>query len=208
MRHDPGFHPRMYSAARALVLPAARHLFGAEYAGLQNVPESGGLILCCNHRSVYDPFLLAAPLRRPVRFMAKSEFFTDHGRLLRRLLFSFGAFPVRRGTGDLSSLRAASEILGSGGAVGIFPQGAVTADGVPFQAKPGAALLAVHSGAPILPAAILCRGPLKPFRGAEIRFGRPIRIGGEARGEYRSSAVRRVTALIEENISALLEGKE
>lgn len=113
---------RLYFFLLRLLGPLARLLFDVHYRGTDHIPSAGPLIVCCNHRSVIDPLLLAVPFRRQLRFMAKSELFEEHGRLAAWFLRTAGAFPVQRDKGDASSLRTALEILDAGGVLGIFPQ--------------------------------------------------------------------------------------
>jgi (E)-4-hydroxy-3-methyl-but-2-enyl pyrophosphate reductase len=150
---------RLYSFLLRLLTPLGKALFRVSYSGAENIPGSGGFIVCSNHRSVFDPFLLAIPFRRQIRYMAKSELFSDHGRAARTFLYAMGAFPVRRNTADRRSVRTAEQILKSGGIVGIFPQGGCVFDNSPFRPKPGVALLAARTGAPVLPCGDLLQRP-------------------------------------------------
>ena len=115
---------KLYFFLLRLLSPLARFVFRVTWRGTEHIPQSGPLIVCCNHRCVIDPLFLAAPFRRQVRYMAKSELFEDHGRLAAWLLNHLGAFPVERDKGDASSVRKALEILAQGGVLGIFPAGA------------------------------------------------------------------------------------
>lgn len=186
-----------------------RHFaFHAHYVGTENIPRGGKLIVCCNHRSVYDPLLLSVPIERQIRFMAKSELFTDHGRFADFFLRRLGAFPVRRGVGDIASLRRAEGILRGGGILGIFPQGHCVPEGKPFALKEGAAMLAVRAQAPVLPAAICCKGPLKLFSRVTVRFGSVIvPEGGLPASEKarRNSAVRAFSENLARSVRTLME---
>lgn len=199
---------RLYFFLLRFLTPFSRLAFRIRYQGTEHIPREGGLILCCNHRSVIDPFLLAVPFRRQVRYMAKSELFSDHGPLAAWFLRKMGAFPVRRDKGDADSMRAALEIVEVGGVLGIFPQGRVVFDNAPFQPKSGFALLAQRTGAPVLPACIYCEGELLRFRKRiTVRFGSPIpaaELCGE--GSMRE-CVRRASARLSGEINRLLEEK-
>ena len=92
---------RLYFFLLRLLGPLARLLFDVHYRGTDHIPSAGPLIVCCNHRSVIDPLLLAVPFRRQLRFMAKSELFEEHGRLAAWFLRTAGAFPVQRDKGTL-----------------------------------------------------------------------------------------------------------
>jgi 1-acyl-sn-glycerol-3-phosphate acyltransferase len=197
----------LYFTLLRLFGPLIKSVFGVKYSGVQNIPNNGSLIVCCNHKSVYDPILLAIPFRQQVRYMAKSELFTDHGRLARIFLKALGAFPVHRNTGDLKSIRKALAILKGRGTVGIFPQGGIVPGNAPFQSKSGVALLAAKSGAPVLPAAICCDGPVAPFHCVEIRFGKLIPNTLFPGKGAASSAIRRAAEKLADQVNWLLEGK-
>ena len=111
-------------------MPIGKLLFRLRFEGTENIPREGPVVICSNHRSVLDPFFLALPVPREIRFMAKSELFEEHGQFVRWLLYAFGAFPVRRDKGDAESVRTAVHILREGGAVGIFPLGRKFLSGV------------------------------------------------------------------------------
>lgn len=184
--------------------PAVRLLFRARYENTEAIPRRGRVVVCCNHRSVCDPVLLAVPFRRELRYMAKSELFTDHGPLTRAFFNLFGAFPVRRGRGDVSSVRTAEKILEAGGAVGIFPQGGCAAAGVPFRPKGGAALIAARTRSPILPAAVCCPGDIRPFCGVTVRFGRVIPFETFPKKEDSTVDIRKLSVLLAREINRLL----
>lgn len=187
--------------------PSVRFLFRARYENTEAIPEHGRLVVCCNHRSVCDPVLLAVPFRRELRYMAKSELFTDHGPLARSFLYRFGAFPVRRNRGDVASVRTAEEILRDGGAVGIFPQGGCVPAGVPFRPKGGAAMIAARTASPILPAAVCCPGDIRPFCGVTVRFGPVIPCGAFPLRRDGAVDIRSLSALLAREINRLLEVK-
>lgn len=187
--------------------PAVRFLFRARYENAEAIPERGRLVVCCNHRSVFDPALLAVPFRRELHYMAKSELFTDHGPLARFFLYRFGAFPVRRNSSDVASVRTAEEILRDGGAVGIFPQGGCVAAGVPFRPKGGAAMIAARTGSPVLPAAVCCPGDVRPFCGVTVRFGPVVPFGAFPVRKDGRVDIRGLSALLAREINRLLEVK-
>lgn len=187
--------------------PLARLIYRVRYVGKENIPREGKLIVCSNHKSVVDPFLLAMPFKRQIRFMAKSELFTDHGKLAAWILRKGGAFPVHRDKGDAESVRTAIDILQDGGIVGIFAQGKCVFDNAPFKPKAGVALVASRTTAPILPCSIYCDGVLKPFRRVTVRFGEVIpyeklQITGNSLREIRSA-----TDIIAKQVNAQLEEK-
>lgn len=185
----------------------ARRFFQIEYKGIENIPSEGKLIVCCNHKSVMDPLFLAAPFKRQIRYMAKSELFEDHGAVFRWILYHLGAFPVKRNSGDAQSIRTAVQILNEGGLLGIFPQGKCVFDNTPFKPKAGAALIAGLSKAPILPASIYCDGVIKPFKRVTVRIGKPISPEELQINVKSTASIRAAAGVIAEKINQMLEEK-
>ena len=180
-----------------------------EVVGREHLPREGGVILVSNHISSVDPELLAALLPRHVRWMAKQEIF-DHpftGPLARL----FGAFPVRREEADLSALRRSLQALEEGQVIGIFPEGHRSRTGRMLPALPGAAIIALRSGAPVLPVAISGSDTVRlphlfwrPFQqpGIRIVVGEPFTLSRTRR--ISSEAVKEGTDIIVSRIVALL----
>ncbi len=140
----------LYRVVRAILAPAIRAAGRLEVDG-DDLP-SGPVIVVANHDSLSDPFFLGAALERPLRFLAKRELwrYRPVGLLLDRL----GGIPVDRRRGDVDAVALAARALGEGAAVAIFPQGTVLgAVDRPWQR--GAARLALTTGAPLVPVAIV-----------------------------------------------------
>jgi 1-acyl-sn-glycerol-3-phosphate acyltransferase len=194
-----------YSFCLHLVRPFLKLLFPYRAAGTENIPRGGKLVLCSNHCSVIDPVFLAACFPRQIRYMAKSELFTDHGPLARWLLNRLGAFPVHRGKGDAQSLKTAVGILDAEGVVGIFPQGKCVFDHSPFQPKAGAVLAAAKAKSPILPAAIRCSGRVRPFRKVVIRFGAVVPYESLGLKDDSAASVKKAAGMVARSINLLLE---
>ena len=164
---------------KAILWTILKLFYRLSVKGSENLPAKGPVVLVANHASYLDPIVLGVASRRPVDFMAKEELFKIFGLgwLMRRLY----AFPVKRTAFDRRAIRTALKALAAGRVVGIFPQGTRQKDGV-GEAFPGAALLALKSAAPIVPAAIVGTGHVMPD-GAKIprwprlavRFGPAIR---------------------------------
>lgn len=149
-------------------------LLRIRFHGLRNVPKKGPYILCCNHRSVIDPYMIAMAVPQHLYFMAKRELFTDHGPLASGFLHAMGAFPVQRDSADIQSLRSAEEILKRGDALAIFPQGRVVFDNTSFRPKAGAALIAARTGMPVLPVSIWCKGAWRFGKRVTVRVGQML----------------------------------
>ena len=188
-------------------MPIGKLLFRLRFEGTENIPREGPVVICSNHRSVLDPFFLALPVPREIRFMAKSELFEEHGQFVRWLLYAFGAFPVRRDKGDAESVRTAVHILREGGAVGIFPQGRCVFDRSPFKPKAGAVLVAAKAKAPILPACISFQGRICPLKRVVVRFGETLPLPALSLSDDSLQNVREAAGLLAEKINGLLERK-
>ncbi len=150
-------------------------LFRLSVKGLENIPENRSMIVCANHTSLYDPIVIIAATELPIRYMAKAELFKIP--LLKGLIESFGAYPVKRGSTDVSALKKTVSLLKNGDTVGIFPQGTRYSGQkpTPEQAKSGLGLTAYRSGAAVLPIYIKTKkNKVKMFSKTEIVVGKPI----------------------------------
>ena len=146
--------------------------------GADNVPDRPGVILASNHLSILDPVLLTLAIddltRRRVRYMAKAEALAWPG--LGRLLRAYGGFGVRRGRPDPEAYRTAQEIVRHGDWLGLAPEGTRSRTGALIEPKPGVALFAVRTGAPILPVGIWGTERLWPVGARLPRFGQAVTI--------------------------------
>jgi 1-acyl-sn-glycerol-3-phosphate acyltransferase len=151
----------------------------ARAVGPANVPERGAVILAPNHFSYMDHFLLACYLRRKVRFMGKSQLFKGPmGWFYNR----GGVFPVRRGAGDDETFITAETILGRGGVVAMYCEGGRSrTDELQRRAKPGIGRLALESGVPVVPVAIVGSSRIRNwkrlrFPAVTIEYGAPLQF--------------------------------
>ena len=156
-------------------------LFGPlRVEGLERVPRDRPFLLVANHFSNFDPLIIGATVGDlndiVVRFMAKDEML--HWPFIGWLARQSGVFFVRRGEGDRAAQRSALAHLAAGRPVGMFPEGTRSRTGVIGEGHAGAALLAMRSGVPLLPAAITGTERVFP-RGAVIPRRHPVlvRIG-------------------------------
>lgn len=125
-------------------------MFGVNVKGKENIPKTGGAILCSNHTSYYDPIALAIlTSRRHVRFMAKKELFENPK--LKMIIEGLGAFSVNREENDLKAIKTALQILKDGGVLGIFPEGTRTKEMDLSKAKSGIIMIALKAKVPIIP---------------------------------------------------------
>lgn len=149
-------HGKIYKFFYIIIIQAInwllRFLFRVKTYNFENIPLEGKLIICSNHISYVDPLVIGSYIKRYVYFMAKRELFSN--RFLSRLVTFFNAFPINRHHGDTSAIRTALRILESQQALGLFPEGTRSVDGIVKEGKKGVGLLAVMSDAPIIPIAI------------------------------------------------------
>ncbi|HOM01762.1 MAG TPA: lysophospholipid acyltransferase family protein [Acetivibrio sp.] len=171
--------------------------------GIENVPEEGSVLLCANHIAELDMFFIGYRLKRLVRYMAKEELFKIP--LLSSFIRRLGAFPVKRGKGDVGAIKTALKLLEEGQIVGIFPEGTRLKNkkGKAIKAKPGAALLAQKSGAPILPVAI--SGRYRLFSKIKIVFGKPFTLDLDKDKKYTNSELVEFSESIMKKVYSLLE---
>lgn len=167
---------------RQLYLKIIRSIFnflfftclGAQVKGVENIPPVGGLIIAPNHMSNFDPPLVGTACWRMICFMAKEELFKNP--IIGKLIALTGTFPIRRGRVDTAAIRVAYSILKSGGVVGIFPEGTRSTDGQIGIFHEGMAAIAIKTGVPIVPTAVIGTRTLPKKNGPIIvAFGEPIR---------------------------------
>lgn len=117
--------------------------------GVENLPTKGPVILAINHVSIWDPIVAAASLPRQVSFMAKEELFAIP--ILGGIFSRLGAFPVKRGQGDMNAIRQSLAILKEGRVLGLFPEGTRSKTGDIQKGMPGMVLLMEKSQASVVP---------------------------------------------------------
>lgn len=146
-------------------------IFRIKTIGIERFPKEGAVIVYSNHKSMWDPVIIACLLKRPVFFMAKQELFKYS--LLSIIFHKLNAFPVKRGMPDRKAIKRALEVLKEKKVLGIFPEGTRSKDGKPQEPEPGIALLAAKSIDVILvPVAI--KGNYRFFSCLSVVFGEPI----------------------------------
>ena len=180
-------------------------LFHIEFEGLQNIPESGGIIAVSNHRSQVDPFFLAFGSRRQIFFMGKQELFKLG--ILRFIFGRLGAFAVDRGKGDTHALDHAKALVRENKIIGIFIEGTRSVSGELLRPKSGAALVARETGAMILPCAILYEGGLRLRRRIIVRFGEIMSNEDLGFVDGLPSSLKRASNVMMGRIRSLLEGE-
>jgi glycerol-3-phosphate dehydrogenase (NAD(P)+) len=172
-----GVNPLVYWLVRAVLQPFFHLYFRLSRIGREHVPESGPVIYCANHRSFLDPFVIGTIARRPMYYVAKQELFRY--RPVAWLLNALGAFPVQRGAGDQEMLATAKAILARGDSVLMFAEGTRTRPGALGRPKRGVGRLALETGAPVVPVAVIGTEAvrkgwrIRPHK-VRIRIGSPL----------------------------------
>jgi 1-acyl-sn-glycerol-3-phosphate acyltransferase len=173
-----GVNPVAYWLVRACLQPFFHVYLRLSRIGREHIPAAGPVILAANHRSFLDPFVIAVMARRPIYFVAKKELFGFHP-LVSWLLGALGAFPIDRGAADQDAMATARAILERGDVVLMFPEGTRIRPGSLGSPKRGVGRLALETGAPVVPVAVIGteavrRGwRIRPHK-VRIRAGRPL----------------------------------
>ena len=180
-----------WAVGRVTIQPAVKLVAPLQVYGTDRVPLTGGLVVAANHFSWIDPPALGAACPRTLYFMAKVEVHRVPG--LGELMRAFGTFAVRRGESDRDAVRRMREIVREGGALGMFAEGTRQKSGVPGPVQPGAAMVAVNEGVPLIPAAIHGSQAwrLGNFAPVSIAWGEPMTFEGLPRGGkgYKEASV-------------------
>ena len=159
-----------YQIAKIVLKILYKILFRMTIEGQQNVPKEGGVILCANHSSNFDPVTMGIYSDRTVYYMAKKELFEN--KFMYWLLKQLNAFPVDRSTADMTAFKNAVKLLKQGYIIGMFAQGTRVKEGEEKAAKAGVALFATKANVPVVPVAI--SGSCKPFTKMKIVYGKPL----------------------------------
>src|SRR4051794_40453294 len=161
-----------------LLTPYLLIVHRARAIATSHVPEGGPVIIAPNHFSFLDHFFIAVYLRRKVNFMAKSQLFKPP---MQFVYGHGGVFPVRRGYGDEEAFKTAHAVLGRGDIVLMYPEGGRSRSGELGTPKRGLGRLALESGAPIVPTAIVGTQGARnwkrlSFPNVTVLFGDPVRF--------------------------------
>ena len=175
-----------YRVMKMIVAPLLKIFFRPWVEGMDNIPAQGPAILASNHLSFSDSFFLPALMRRRVTFIAKAEYFTGKGvkgKLTAAFFKGVGQLPVDRsgvrGAGE-AAIRSGIAVIERGELFGVYPEGTRSPDGKLYRGKVGGvARIALATGAPVVPVAMIDTDKLQPPGQVKPNFGvRPgIRIG-------------------------------
>ncbi|MFJ2607209.1 lysophospholipid acyltransferase family protein [Streptomyces sp. NPDC091279] len=206
-----------YVLKHVLLGPLLRVVFRPTIEGLDHVPAHGAAIVAGNHLSFADHFLMPAILKRRITFLAKKEYFTGpglKGRLTAAFFRSAGQIPVDR-TGKEAGQAAIREglgVLAKDELLGIYPEGTRSHDGRLYKGKVGVAVMALKSGVPVIPCAMIGTFEAQPpgkivpnVHPVTIRFGTPLEFSRYEGLEDEKAILRAVTDEIMYAILSLSE---
>jgi 1-acyl-sn-glycerol-3-phosphate acyltransferase len=172
--------------------------------GLEYVPDSGPMILASNHLAVADSFYLPLVVHRRITFLAKAEYFTGKGVkgwFTRWFYTAVGQVPIDRTDADSAkdALAAAQRVLNDGKLLGMYPEGTRSPDGRLYKGKTGLARVALETGVPVIPVAMIGTDVVNPpgskmwkFGRVQVKFGKPMdftRFEGLAGNRFIERAV-------------------
>ncbi len=209
-----------YWLVKAILGTTLKIVFRPWSQGVKNVPRRGPVILASNHLSFSDHFFGPLPVPRKVVFLAKAEYFTGRGLkgLISKAFFTgVGQIPIDRGGGEASerALTTGLRVLAEGRVLGIYPEGTRSPDGRLYRGKTGVARLAIESGAPVVPCAMINTFEFQPSGTLwpnprirpGVRFGEPLDYSSYRGREPDGKLLRAVTDEIMQAI-AKLSGQE
>jgi 1-acyl-sn-glycerol-3-phosphate acyltransferase len=203
--------PPVYRVFRAVAGLVLRGWFDLRVEGVDRLPVSGPFILASNHHNYLDGVVLGVAAPRPISFLVMPRVFRAtplHPPFHRRI----GSIPVALERPDPGAIKRVLQVLEAGRVVGIFPEGPFSQEGRLVGGRPGAAMVALRAGVPVVPAAIegtyeaLCgrRFYLPRRRPLAVRFGEPIHLGRPRRGPITRTERDDTTRRIMSEIAALL----
>jgi len=197
-----------YRFVKAIFYPFVRLYLGLTRDGLEHLPRRGPAIVVCNHASYMDAILLGSASPRPIHFIVLRWMYDL--MLLRWFYWGMGTIPVGSAGRDSRAIRRSMAMLSAGRLLGIFPEGRRSEDGALGETRPGAALIAALSGAPVVPAYIDGARESMPVGGrfpaparVHVRFGPALRFAPGAEGRRDRGALDRFASEVEAAIRRL-----
>lgn len=186
----------LYTFCRWLAVPLFGGMYRCRVRGAGNLPATGPAMVIMNHKAYFDPVIAGMIFDRPLRYMAKKELFGNPA--FRRLIESLGAFPIDRGAGDREALKTALQVLARGEVLLMFPEGHRQRDDAVHEFLPGVGMIALRSGAPVVPLAMdgtqyMVRDRRPGFPALRGRVGPPVALGditGRNSKAYQEAARR------------------
>lgn len=173
----------LYWIVKLVLTPVLRVCFRPWVEGGENIPATGPAILASNHLSFSDSFFLPLVVPRKITFLAKSDYFTGRGvkgKLTKGFFAGVGQVPIDRSGGSASdgALTTGMRVLSSGKLLGLYPEGTRSPDGRLYRGKTGIARMALKSGVPVIPIAMINTDVVQPTGKLIPRLGRVgIKVG-------------------------------
>lgn len=203
--------PPLYRVVRGACAPVLRGLFDLRVEGVERLPASGSFILAANHHNYLDGVVLGVAVPRPIAFLVMPRVFRAtplHPSFHRRI----GSIPVNLERPDPGAIKRVLRVLDAGRVVCIFPEGPFSQEGRLVSGQPGAAMIALRAGVPIVPAAIegtyealqARRFYLPRRRPLSVRFGEPLHFGRPRHRPIARAEREEITHRIMSEIAALL----
>ena len=190
--------PFLYRFGRFILTPLFKFYYNPTVIGKENIPESGSVVIAGNHKHLYDQYLTVISTKRFVTYMAKREYFDS--KKTKWFYKGTGCIPVDRNIHDEFAKESAMDVLNSGNALGIFPEGTRNkTDAFLLPFKFGAVSMAKKTDSYILPFGIT--GDYK-FRSKNltIRYGKPFKVGNMTLVDANEKLYREVEKLMKQNI--------
>ena len=204
----------VYFVVRGILRPLALLLYRPTITGREHVPRTGPVIIASNHLSLIDSIVIPLVAPRPVQFLTKSDYFTGtgfSGWVSRTFFEAIGAVAVERGAGSQAqaALDRGRDVLESGSAFAIYPEGSRSTDGLLYRGRTGVAWLSLATGAPVVPVGLIGTEAIQPVgtrwprvRPVAVHFGPPIApdpdapaTSGRARRELTEAVMAGIHAL-------------
>ena len=188
-----------YKLAKTIVGPIYKILFRFRVTGVENIPPTGGVILCANHRSYHDTVVLGVVSPRHLHFLAKYELWRF--KFLAWLFTKLDGIPINRENPGVDSLKRIVGVLKDGRAMAIFIQGGRRQDVDNSDAKAGAALFAIKGKVPVVPVNISSN--FRPFSKVRVNIGAPITFEEYWGKKVRAAELNEIASRIMDAIAEL-----
>lgn len=205
----------LYRILELTVAPTVRALYRPEITGVENVPRTGPVIVAGNHVSFADEIFTPLTARRQVLYLAKAEYFDSpglKGRAMAAFFGGLGLVPVQRNAthAAAAAVELCVDVLRSGNAFGIYPEGTRSPDGRLYKFRTGVARIAMRTGAPVVPVGLVGTNRVQPpgsrlwrYARVGVHFGTPMYFGDRAHEERSSRVLREITEQVRHEVQRL-----
>lgn len=195
----------LYSIFKVILGAFLKIKYRIKVVNHENIPVDGGVIICANHQSNYDPFVIGLSLKRQMHFMAKIELFKPG--IANYLMTNLNAYPVNREKTDMNAYKQTLAILKKGGVIGIFAQGRRSETIDSKEAKSGVALFAMKGQVPVIPVGV-SGNYNKLFSTITVNIGKPISMEEYKGQKVKTELLEEITEKIMVEVEKLVENDE